>query len=62
MGRPKKVVTVTSPASDLIVSTSPDSAPVVKTLLTPLTIDYTSEGLNDMARKINQIIEHLNAV
>lgn len=28
--------------------------------ITPLAIDYPHEYLNDMARKINQVIDHLN--
>ena len=27
-----------------------------------LAVDYSSESLNDMARKINQIIDHINAI
>ena len=27
-----------------------------------LAIDYSSESLNDMARKINEVIDYLNAV
>lgn len=29
-------------------------------LIQPLSVDYPSEGLNDMARKINEIIQYLN--
>lgn len=45
----KKVETVEAPL------------PPKKTVLLPLTLDYPHEYLNDMGRKINQIIEHLNA-
>lgn len=31
--------------------------PAVKIL--PLSVDYPSEGLNNMARKINEIIDHI---
>lgn len=33
---------------------------VVPTLIDKLPIDHTSEGLNNMARKINEIIDHIN--
>lgn len=26
----------------------------------PMSVDFSSEGLNNMAKKINEIIEHLN--
>lgn len=35
---------------------------VIPTLPAKLAIDYPSEGLNNMARKINEIIDHLYAV
>lgn len=34
--------------------------PMEKKVIQPISIDYTSEGLNDMARKINEIIEAIN--
>lgn len=33
--------------------------PVVPIPIAPLSVDYPSEGLNDMARKINEIISRL---
>ena len=32
-----------------------------KVLISPLSVDYPSESLNDMARKINELIDYLNA-
>lgn len=32
----------------------------IKQVITLLSIDYPNEGLNDMARKINEIITHIN--
>lgn len=32
----------------------------VKTSLTPVSVDFSSEGLNNLAMKINEIIEYLN--
>lgn len=32
----------------------------IHTPITKLTVDYHSEGLNDIARKINEIIDNLN--
>lgn len=34
--------------------------PLVKNVIHPLSVDYPTEGLNDMARKINEVIEELN--
>lgn len=35
-------------------------AEVVPTSIEKLSIDYTNEGLNNIARKINEIIDHIN--
>lgn len=35
-------------------------APTLIPLITHLSIDYPNEGLNDMARKINEIIDRIN--
>jgi hypothetical protein len=32
----------------------------IGTNITKIAIDYPSEGLNNLARKINEIIDHLN--
>lgn len=50
MARPKKVVDV------------PEVAPieVVPTKIEHLSVDYPNEGLNNIARKINEIIDLLN--
>jgi hypothetical protein len=32
----------------------------IHTTISKLAIDYPSEGLNNLARKINEIIDHLN--
>ncbi len=34
---------------------------VVPNPILPLSVDYPSEGLNNMAKKINEIIERINA-
>lgn len=34
-------------------------SPAKAAVITKLTLDYPSEGLNDMARKINEIIDRL---
>lgn len=31
-----------------------------KTVIHPLSVDFPSEQLNDMARKLNEVIEELN--
>lgn len=48
MGRPKKE------DAEKVAPKQPESE------ITPLTIDFPSEGLNDMARKVNEIIKKLN--
>ena len=35
---------------------------IKKEVVPKLAIDYNSEGLNNMARKINEIIDYLNAL
>lgn len=32
----------------------------MRKVIQPLSVDYPNEGLNDMARKINEIIEEIN--
>ena len=36
-------------------------APVIPTTIEKISIDYGREDLNNVARKINEIIDHLNA-
>lgn len=36
-----------------------EKAEEIHTTITKLTIDYPNEGLNDIARKINEIIDRL---
>lgn len=56
MGRKKKVVVV-----EEAVAVIGDIVEVPKELIiVPLSIDYNNEGLNNMARKINEIISYLN--
>lgn len=47
-----------------ITSTSPEMKVEevihIPTPITFLSVDYPTEGLNDIARKINQIIERIN--
>ena len=70
MGRPKKIRPIDQavvPEGHEIVCT-PDGSefavvPVRKErqLISILSVDYPSESLNDMARKINELIDYLNA-
>lgn len=54
MGRIKKVKPEVAETETLDVPASP------KKLIAPLSIDYGREDLNDIGRKINEIIDHLN--
>jgi len=57
MARPKKVEdSATADVMEYVAALSQRSSGIA-----PLSIDYPNEGLNDMARKINEIINHLNA-
>lgn len=38
----------------------PEQVEVVPTTIALLSIDYANEGLNNMARKINEVIEKIN--
>ena len=64
MGRPKKVIVakeevIIDPL--IIIPSYPEVVPEAVPTFTPkLSIDYPSEGLNDMARKINEIIEFIS--
>lgn len=71
MARPKKTeVSVTEGVTEasvtdttnpeVIVHTGGALIDVIPTLIEKLSVDYTNEGLNNMAKKINEIIEHLN--
>lgn len=55
-GRPRKIpIVIHSP--EVVLET-------IESLNTPiasLSVDYSNEGLNNMARKINEIIEYINA-
>lgn len=63
MARPKKVKkeeiveAIETPA--MVEPAEVQPAQVVPTPIAPLSVDYPSEGLNDMARKINEIISRL---
>lgn len=67
MARPKKIVqpkvvaeiTFNPPLEKGTVITAMPSF-VVPTPIEKLAIDYSSEGLNNIARKINEIIDRLN--
>lgn len=54
MARPKKIIFSQEPEV-LVVET------VIPTLITLLSVDYPSEGLNNMAKKINELVEKENA-
>ncbi len=53
-GRPRKIPVIEE--TDVPCETECTETPDI----TLLSVDYSSEGLNNMARKINEIIEHLN--
>lgn len=65
MARPKKVVaemitaSTSTPEIEQVVSQSPVE-PIIPILPPKLSVDYASEGLNNMARTINEIIDYLN--
>lgn len=56
MGRPKKIV---EEAIEILESGT--EVIYTKPEISKLSLDYPSEGLNDMARKINEIIDRLNS-
>lgn len=56
MARPKKATTVVDPTTSTETISLSTSIKVVPTPIVPLSVDYPTEGLNDMARKINEII------
>lgn len=62
MARPKKIKEPKK-VKDAAVEILPTPEPVLDTVvhisIAKLAIDYPSEGLNNMARKINEIIDHL---
>lgn len=62
MGRKKKIKEVPASSegieSAVLEPETPES--VLKPLIDPLTVDFSSEAFNDMARKINEIISHIN--
>ncbi len=51
-GRPRKIPIILHP---------PEEETNIKHQIAHLSVDYSNEGLNNMARKINEIIEHINA-
>lgn len=55
MARPKKIVF----SKELETVATEES--VVPTLIALLSVDYPSEGLNNMAKKINELVEIENA-
>ncbi len=57
MGRPKKVV---KKVVEKVVEAAKDLIPTPKEEISLLSVDYTNEGLNNMARKINEIIIKIN--
>lgn len=52
----KKIKKEPEMASDILPTTD------TKPFIALLSVDYSSEPLNDMARKINEIISHLNNI
>lgn len=57
-GRPKKI-TMDSKEVDT-VDTAASTEPTVITKISPVSVDFTSEALNNLAMKVNEIIEYLN--
>ena len=63
MGRPRKVIQLVELKKDATTSVEENSAKELSTAnkqIATLSVDFSSESLNDMARKINEIIESLN--
>lgn len=57
----KKVKKVETIETETVGDTVPLIVPILENkVIHPLSIDFTSEQLNDMARKINEIIIHIN--
>jgi septation ring formation regulator EzrA len=66
MGRPKKEIIVPEGVEleeveihEAVEEINEESVAIPQRII-PLSIDYTSEALNDMARKINEIIAYVN--
>lgn len=55
MAKTKKPITVKALKETVVALVQ-----VVPTPIEKLALDYTSEGLNNMARKINEIIDRMN--
>ena len=53
--QPEEKVEIPSSGCEKCLHYSKSTVPII-----PLAIDYSNEGLNDIARKINQIIERIN--
>jgi 2-polyprenyl-3-methyl-5-hydroxy-6-metoxy-1,4-benzoquinol methylase len=53
MARPKKAVEEDFRSENVEIATE-------KPLITKLSIDYPNEGLNDIARKINELIDRVH--
>lgn len=62
MARPKKVSTVVDETTSTGNTVQFTTVEVVPTPIIPLSVDYPSEGLNDIARKINEIISKVNGL
>jgi len=62
MPRPKKTDVVAAVPAVVVTETGhqPYEVSEKSLFIAPLSIDYGREDLNDMARKINEIIDHLN--
>ena len=57
----KKKLKITEPI-EVKMEDFPQELPSKKVEIGKLAIDYPNEGLNDMARKINELIDYLNAI
>lgn len=61
MARPKGSKNKTETIATTVTETPTVCVEVVPTSITYLSVDYPSEGLNNMARKINELIERFNS-
>lgn len=60
MARPKGSKNANNKAKVELSEVNNSELEVIHAPLTPLSVDFTNEGLNNMAKKINEIITILN--
>ena len=60
MGRPKKVKAVVVGEEDTVATVLDGFISTPPNEIYPVSVDFPSEQLNDLARKVNEIINHIN--